>query len=242
MKITILRGSLFAGALAALCSMLFVLPASASYEDCDKLTFCLYTGESGTGSAQRLALKDGDKALAYDGTWNEKTVSIANNTPLWACLYENTQYGAALQAVAPGAKGDLATLATPGAPAGNNLAGKVSSHKLVSAQSLCFTGYERCTDDKVCIFREKNGRGPMFETAIDYRQYAGGWEANVQSVRNRTGTAVCFYNEHTWSGTFPSGAKAYRVNRGDSTSLAGEFAGTFGSHKFTTSETDSVCP
>jgi hypothetical protein len=236
----IARGSLFVGALAVLCSLLFALPASAAYDDCGKQTFCLYTGEGGAGTAQRLSLDAAAKATSYDSAWNEKAVSLANNTPYWACLYENTQYGGTVQIIKPNQSGDLARITNAGS--GGTLPAMVSSHKLSPSQAGCFTGFERCEEGRLCLFREAGGRGQMTQLATDYRAYSGGWETGVHSVRNRTGRAVCFYDATDWTGQFATGDKAYKVVRGDTTSLEGAFDGTFQSHRILATPKDTVCP
>lgn len=115
-KISILRGSLIAGALALLCSVLFALPASAAgYADCTE-GLCLYSASDGTDApglpVERFTPADAH-AEWYAGpqsphaAWNEKTRSVANRTALWVCFYENDRLGGAVETIAPGAEANL---------------------------------------------------------------------------------------------------------------------------------------
>ncbi|MFF8268606.1 peptidase inhibitor family I36 protein [Streptomyces sp. NPDC016562] len=234
MKINIMRGSLIAGALALLGSVLFALPASAAgYTDCTE-NLCLYSAANGGSEpdapVERFAMDD-KYAEWYKETgsphaaWDNRTKSVANRTSHWVCFYENDRLGGAVEAVAPRATADLTVLA-----------GKVSSHKFAASQGLCFTGYERCPEKMLCIFKEPAGRGPMFATDTPRTTYLeSAWRDRIRSVRNRTGQTACFYNEdnHQGSWTTVTGeAKSFGVLSGDSTTVSGVFDQTFNSHTF----------
>ncbi|MFI6420074.1 peptidase inhibitor family I36 protein [Streptomyces sp. NPDC050842] len=234
------RGALITAALALLCSVFLVLPASAEaepFDDCPPATFCLYSGADGTG--ERKDFTDRQNAESYDATWDGKTLSAKNNTAMWACVYGDPGYGGHLETVKEKAK-DAYT------------AGAVSGHKLVPTRALCFTGYERCPDNRVCTFEEPNGRGAMtvHRPATDpaTRNYGNsyGTEPAPKSAWNRTAKEVCFYPEPTYTGTWAdpadtAGVKkfgAYVVLRGDSTTIPAPFAGTFRSHELVNGTAD----
>ncbi|WP_158987971.1 peptidase inhibitor family I36 protein [Streptomyces sp. QHH-9511] len=230
MKINILRGSLVVGALALLCSVLFALPANAAYESCEKPSLCLYDGVGGTGGSLRLPL-DGTATVTGSG-WDNKAVSVYNNTHLWGCVYANTYLGGTVETIPPGGDGDLKTLVR-----------EVTSHKLAPSQGACFTGYERCGTGQLCIFKEPNGRGGMYGTPNDHAGYlAGVWADNVRSVMNRTEKTACFFNDASWSGEWTQTgqpvAKAYKVNAGDTTSLTAPFDRSIQSHRLRTPDAD----
>ncbi|MFF9342577.1 peptidase inhibitor family I36 protein [Streptomyces sp. NPDC014773] len=230
MKIKMLRGSLVVGALALFCSLLFALPANAAYDNCEKPSLCLYQGAGGTGESLRLPV-DGTATVTGSG-WDDKAVSVYNNTPFWGCVYANTYLGGVVEPVPPGARSDLRTLGL-----------QVTSHKLAPSQGSCFTGYERCPEGQLCIFKEPNGRGGMYGTANDHAGYlAGVWADNVRSVVNRTDKTACFFNDASWAGewtgTGPPAARAYKVHAGDSTSLTAPFDLSFRSHRLRTPDTD----
>ncbi|MFF7780019.1 peptidase inhibitor family I36 protein [Streptomyces tanashiensis] len=232
MKINILRGSLIVGALALLCSVLFALPANADYENCEKPSLCLYQGAGGTGENLPLPL-DGTATVTGSG-WDDKAVSVYNNTHFWGCVYATTYLGGAVETIPPGARRDLKTLGL-----------QVTSHKLAPSQGACFTGYERCPAGQLCIFKEPNGRGGMYGTANDHAGYlAGVWADNVRSVMNRTEKTACFFNGASWTGEWTQTgqpvAKAYKVNAGDSTSLTAPFDKSFQSHRLRTPDADST--
>ncbi|WP_329384203.1 peptidase inhibitor family I36 protein [Streptomyces sp. NBC_01351] len=239
MKINLLRGSLITGALAILCSVLFALPASAaSYDDCAAGKLCLYSAENGASASAAAAdqpLKDQPSTdpthgtLSYTG-WDDKTVSVFNNTEYWACLYADAQYGSTVQSVKPGWYGNLSRTST-------TLQGKVSSHKLVPSKALCFTGFERCPDDKVCVFKERNGRGAMKAYAPADAANAYGTELGgpALSTRNRTNQRACFYKGESQTGTWTQPGettqyRAFAVLSGDTTTLPTAFL----SHKLST--------
>ncbi|CAM5342945.1 peptidase inhibitor family I36 protein [Streptomyces narbonensis] len=232
-RIDLRRGALITAALALLCSVFFVLPASAEaepFDDCPPATFCLYSGAGGTG--ERRDFTDLQSAESYGAAWDGKTLSAKNNTAMWACVYGDAGYGGHLETVKKGAPD-----AYP--------AGTVSGHKLVPSRALCFTGYERCPDNRVCTFKEANGRGAMTvhrpATDATTKNYGNsyGTEPAPRSAWNRTAKEVCFYPEPTYTGTWAdpadsSGVRkfgAYVILRGDSTTIPAPFAGTFRSHE-----------
>lgn len=232
MKITILRGALFASALALLGGVLTAFPASAAgYEACPDNSLCLYSGPDGTNDAgdtvHAFDLSKNSDSQSYE-TWNNRAESLMNNSSSWACVYVETRYGGKLQAIAPKTsskttKGNLATVAP-------NLGGQLSSHKLVPSQGHCFTGFERCEEGFLCFFQQPSGRGPMFQTQIDYNAYHPDyWAKKIQSVYNRTGKSACFYDKA--SSQVTAADKPFRVLPGDSTTVAGVYANTFVSHK-----------
>ncbi|WP_328943158.1 peptidase inhibitor family I36 protein [Streptomyces sp. NBC_00250] len=230
LRIDIRRGGLITAALALLCSLFYVLPANAettAFADCPAATLCLYSGTNGTG--ERRDFTGLQNLESYDPTWDGKTLSAKNNTDLWACVYGDPRYGGALQTVKPTYKDTYA-------------AGAVRSHKLVPTRARCFTGYERCPDNRVCTFPEPNGRGAMTvhlpktdPTTQNYgNSYAGG--AAPKSVWNRTQKHVCFYPEPTFTGSWtdPVDSKkygAYVVLRGDSTTIPEPFVKNIHSHE-----------
>lgn len=230
MKINILRGALFTGALALLAAALTALPANAAgYEGCPDGSLCLYSGSGGTnadGDADEHYFdlsknKDGE---SY-GTWSSKPKSLINNSPYWACVYSETAYGGQVKAIPPKVKdtaqqGDLAGLA----PA---LGGKVNSHKLALSQGHCFTGFERCEDGKLCIFHQASGRGGMYSIASDHPGYKPIWAGKVGSVSNRTDKSACFYGKPAAE---VAQDKPFRVLPGDSTTVTEAFAPYFVSH------------
>ncbi|MFC9705119.1 peptidase inhibitor family I36 protein [Streptomyces sp. NPDC056943] len=233
------RGALITAVLALLCSLFYVLPANAEpadYADCPAATLCLYSGADGTG--ERRDFTDTQSLESYDATWDGKTLSAKNNTALWACVYGAPAYGGGLQTVKPTNQDAYA----PGA---------VRSHKLVPTRALCFTGYERCPDNRVCTFPEPNGRGamtvhlPATDPVTENYGNSYGTGPAPKSAWNRTAKHVCFYPEPTFTGTWAdpadeSGVKrfgAYVVLRGDSVTVPAPFAGTFRSHELVTSTT-----
>ncbi|MFK3728830.1 peptidase inhibitor family I36 protein [Streptomyces sp. NPDC088090] len=232
MKIDTLRGSLVVGALALLCSVLFALPANVDYGGCEPPSLCLYQGAGGTGESLRLP-PEGTATVSGSG-WDDKAVSVYNNTRLWGCVYANTYLGGAVETIPPGARSDLRTLGL-----------QVTSHKLAPSQGSCFTGYERCPDGQLCIFKEPNGRGGMYGTPNDHAGYlAGVWADNVRSVLNRTEKTACFFDGASWTGEWTQAgqpvAKAYKVNAGDGTSLVAPFDKSFRSHRLRTPDADSA--
>ncbi|WP_282694911.1 peptidase inhibitor family I36 protein [Streptomyces sp. CC208A] len=230
------RGSLITAVLALLCSAFLALPASAEpapFDDCPADTLCLYSGPGGTG--ERRDFTTGQNQEGYDATWDDKTLSAKNNTNQWACLYVDAGYGGLMQTVKPGRSDEYQTSDT-------RFVNTLSGHKTVPTRALCFTGYERCPDNRVCTFEEPAGRGPMTThlpaTDAAKLRYGNsyGTEAAPKSVFNRTKKHVCFYPQPTFSGTWtnPADGKvygAYVVLRGDSTTVPAPFAGTFRSHE-----------
>ncbi|WP_329621804.1 peptidase inhibitor family I36 protein [Streptomyces sp. NBC_01255] len=234
------RGALITAALALLCSVFLVLPASAEaepFDDCPPATFCLYSGADGTG--ERRDFTDRQNAESYDATWDGKALSAKNNTAMWACVYGDPAYGGHLETVDLDAEDAYA-------------AGAVSGHKLVPTRALCFTGYERCPDNRVCTFAERNGRGAMTvhlpATDPATRNYGNSYGTGPapKSAWNRTAKDVCFYPQPTYTGTWAdpadtTGVKkfgAYVVLRGDSVTVPAPFAGTFRSHELVTTTGD----
>ncbi|MDV5147630.1 peptidase inhibitor family I36 protein [Streptomyces sp. SBC-4] len=233
-RIDIRRGALITAALALLCSLFFVVPASADpapFDDCPPATLCLYSGADGTGERKDFT----DPSLeSYEAAWDGKTLSAKNNTALWACVYVDSAYGGLLQTVKPTGTGEYATDPL--------FAGTLSSHKLVPSSAHCFTGYERCPDNRVCTFTEPNGRGamtvhlPATDPATKNYGNSYGAEAAPESVWNRTKKHVCFYPDPTFTGTWTDRADAktygaYVVLRGDSTTVPAPYTGTFRSHE-----------
>ncbi|MFI8826992.1 peptidase inhibitor family I36 protein [Streptomyces sp. NPDC053431] len=222
------RGSLLAALLALLCSAFLVLPANAEplpFEDCPTGQFCLYDGSGGTGT--RSDAPEGAKAERDAGT----VLSVKNNTGMWACMYGKPEYGGGLQTVKPGNDDEYVTA---------GVRWVVGSYKLVPSRALCFTGYERCENGKVCTFAERNGRGAMtvHVAAVDpATQNLGdsyGPEVAPASVFNRTAKHLCLYPNADYSGSWTQGTTvygAYVVLRGQSVTVPAPFAGTFRSHE-----------
>ncbi|MER7514901.1 peptidase inhibitor family I36 protein [Streptomyces sp. NPDC126499] len=227
------RGALITAVLALFCSAFLVLPAGADpvpYEDCPANTLCLYSGPAGSG--ERRDFTDRQNVESHDPAWDDRTLSLKNNTRLWACVYVDAGYGGLLQTVSPGNDDDYA-----GGDA--RWVNTISSHKPVPSRAHCFTGYERCPDDRICTFAQERGRGPMTVHVPATDPVTGNLGNSysttaARSVRNRTGKHVCFYPEPTFTGTWTDGAKvygAYVVLRGDSTTVPAPFTGTFRSHE-----------
>lgn len=229
LRIDLRRGALITAALALLCSLFYALPANAEptpYADCPAATLCLYSGADGTG--ERKDFTDREYREGYDPAWDGKTLSAKNNTALWACFYGAPAYGGALQTVMPDHKDAYA----PGA---------VRSHKMVPTRARCFTGYERCPDNRVCTFTERAGRGTMTvhlpKTDPVTKNYGNSYGTGPvpKSVWNRTQKHVCFYPEPTFTGgwTDEDSTKygAYVVLRGDSTTVPEPFVDAVRSHE-----------
>ncbi|MFD3662242.1 peptidase inhibitor family I36 protein [Streptomyces sp. NPDC058659] len=222
------RGALITAVLALLCSVFLVLPASAgpdSFDDCPQGQFCLYDGSGGTGT--RLDVAEGGKDEDHPGT----TLSVQNNTRMWGCVYSTDQYGGYLQTVKPGNDDEYVT---------DGVRWTVASYKLVPTRALCFTGYERCENGKVCTFAERNGRGamtvhvPAVDPATQNLGNSYGAEVAPKSVWNRTAKHLCFYLKPDYTGTWTEGTTsygAYVVLRGDSITVPGSLAGAFRSHE-----------
>lgn len=234
MKINLLRGSLVAGVLAALGSLLFAIPANAAgYDDCTE-GLCLYSAANG-GSAsglpvEKFTMTDTNAewyAASYSSRkhWDNKTVSVSNRTNQWACFYADDRLGGAVEAVAPMAQRNL----------GESLSGEVSAHKFAPSQGMCFTGFERCPVNMLCFFEEPSGRGPMFSTNTPRTSYPA-WSDKIRSVRNRTASTACFYKDPEfkgyWDTTFDGRASSFGVISGDSTTLPSDFDRSFDSHQF----------
>ncbi|MFD7961199.1 peptidase inhibitor family I36 protein [Streptomyces zaomyceticus] len=236
MKINILRGSLITGALALLGSALIALPANAAeFGDCSQDRLCLYTAEGGLTA-------EGDTRLPRNYATNvtpqgysefdNQTKSVWNRTGEWACLYTETRWGGSVQAVKPGDQvlALNAELSAPGAG--------VSSHKFAPSRALCFSGFERCTDGQLCLFKEKNGRGEMTDLDGSRNLYSDSWNDKVKSVWNRTDSMVCFYNDTYHGGAFVTDTtpaqtyRAFRVLADDATNLIAPYEDSFGSHRF----------
>ncbi|MFI5760776.1 peptidase inhibitor family I36 protein [Streptomyces sp. NPDC051563] len=237
MKITILRGSLIVGALALLCSALFALPASAdAYLDCQADRLCLYTGPNGSMAAGETKPRayQHENPQSYAGGFSDRTKSVYNNTDYWACLYGETNWGSAVAAVKPGAKADISAQSSEDELRQLAALG-VSSHKLAPSRGLCFTGYERCPDDRLCLFKETAGRGAMTSFTASADTYAPEWDRVAMSVRNRTTKHACFYSNINQTGgwnSVPNGVhRAYAVLAGDSTSLVQPYLGDVQSHR-----------
>ena len=228
-RIDIRRGGLITAALALLCSLFFVLTASADpapFDDCPAATLCLYGGTGGTG--ERHDFTDKQSLESYEAAWDGKTLSAKNNTAMWACVYVDSAYGGLLRTVKPTGSGEYAT--------DPDFAGTISSHKLVPSSAHCFTGYERCPDNRVCTFTEPNGRGamtvhlPVTDPATQNYGNSYGAAPEPKSVWNRTKKHVCLYPDPTFTGSWTDladGKKygAYVVLRGDSTTVPALYAG-----------------
>ncbi|MEU7297077.1 peptidase inhibitor family I36 protein [Streptomyces exfoliatus] len=220
MKIDFLRGSLIAGALALLGSLIFALPASANgWAGCDTGSLCLYPEADGQGQPTNSAIPVLDTSVT--------TLSVKNgSTILWGCLYTAPEYGGSVvRTLAPGSVMNV--------PAGTR------SLKLAPSQGLCFTGFERCTTGRVCIFKGPRGRGEMFGTEIQIRKYDGTWAGQVRSVINRTGYDVHFLpGDFATTGTPPDPAaldyKAYVVPTGNSVTVPAGAYDYFLAHRFIT--------
>ncbi|MER5964428.1 peptidase inhibitor family I36 protein [Streptomyces sp. NPDC002057] len=236
LRIDLRRGGLITAALALLCSVFLVLPANADpapFDDCPPATLCLYSGPGGTG--ERRDFTDRQSQESHGADWDGRTLSAKNNTALWACAYVDPGYGGLFETVKPGNSDEYTTDA--------RFTGTLSAHKLVPNRALCFTGYERCPDNRVCTFAEPNGRGAMTvhlpatdPATQNYGNRHGAGTALPASVWNRTAKHACFYPEASFTGTWDDPASqrkfgAYVVLRGDSTSLPKPFAGTFRSHE-----------
>lgn len=233
MKTNLLRGTLVAGVLAVLSSLLFAIPANAAgYDDCTE-GLCLYSAADGGSAAglpvEKFTMTDTDAewyAASYSSRRHsdDKTVSVSNRTDQWVCLYADDRLGGAVEAVAPKGRRNLAALS-----------GKVSGHKFAPSQGMCFTGFERCPVDMLCSFQEPSGRGPMFATSTLRTNYAASWSDKIRSVRNRTATTACFYKDPSFKGTwdtlYDGKISAGGVISGDSTSLSHGFDRSFDSHK-----------
>ncbi|MFJ8664456.1 peptidase inhibitor family I36 protein [Streptomyces sp. NPDC093600] len=237
-RTSVRRGSLITAVLALLCSAFLVLPANADplpFDDCPANTLCLYSGTGGTG--EREDFTDRENRETYDAAWDDKTLSAKNNTALWACVYVEARYGGKLQTIKPGNDDEYAT-----DPSFN---GAISSHKLVPSRAHCFTGYERCPDNRVCTFTQERGRGAMSAHLPATDPVTGnygnsyGTEAAPKSVFNRTRKHVCFYPEPGYTGTWTTDPTdpaertygAFVVLRGDSTTVPKPYTGTFRSHE-----------
>lgn len=233
-KIITLRGSLIAAALVLLCSAFLVLPANAeAFDDCPAGRLCLYSASGGAGTQRTFTLEDDGQR--YDASWDDTTLSAKNNTAYWACVYVDTAYGGLLQTIKPGNSDEYGS--------DPRFSGTISSHKLVPSRAHCFTGYERCPDNRVCTFTEPAGRGamtvhvPATDPATKNYGNAYGAEVAPASVWNRTRRHACFYPTATFTGTWTDPAApateygAYVVLRGDSTTVPQPFAGTFRSHE-----------
>ncbi|ALO10292.1 Secreted protein [Streptomyces venezuelae] len=222
-------GLALAAVLTLICSAFLVSPASAdAFDDCASGRLCLYSASGGAGDRRDFAL--GNNPEAYDGGWDDRALSAMNNTTHWACFYTAGAYGGTVKAVQPGASVEY--------PAATG-----SSHKLAPSSAHCYTGYERCPDNRVCTFTEPNGRGTMtvhLPTPDPVTKNYGnsyGTAAAPASVVNRTLKHACFYPQADFTGTWTEGTGgttrygAYVVLRGDSTTVPAPFKGTFRSHE-----------
>lgn len=209
------------------------LPAGADgWQDCSTGQFCLYTAADGSGTA--WAAGPDDDGQTYGADRDDKAVSAWNNTPYWACVYADASYGGGIQALRPGFRGDLSLGSV-------DLTGDVSSHKLAKAKSGCWTGFERCTDGRLCLFAEPGGRGEATVSTADNPGYGAAWDNKVVSVWNRTGQHVCFFRAPDYTSTWTIDGldyDAYVVLRGDSTTVPAPYAPTFSSHKFVDSTSE----
>ncbi|GAA3386870.1 peptidase inhibitor family I36 protein [Streptomyces roseoviridis] len=231
MKITLFRSSLVLGALALLCSLLFVAPTTAAaYENCDTNTLCFYDQDSGTGALEKATARNLLILPQSHNKGNLTARSLHNNTTSWVCLYADAYYGGTLEAVAPKTEANLPDLA-------GELQGRVSSYKLTPSKGHCFTGFERCEQGKLCIFAEERARGGMYATTDSHNGYARVWHDRVHSVVNNTLSFACFYpaagHRGGWRDADGTSYGAYKVMPGDSTTLPAPFAKTFRSHKLT---------
>ncbi|MFE7580579.1 peptidase inhibitor family I36 protein [Streptomyces gardneri] len=219
-------GLALAAVLTLICSAFLVSPASAgAFDDCTSGKLCLYGASGGAGERRDFPL--GDDRETYDGGWDDRALSAMNNTTHWACFYTGGAYGGEVKAVQPGAAVEFPAATT-------------SSHKLAPSSGHCFTGYERCPDNRVCTFTEANGRGTMTAhlpapgPATPNYGSSYGTEVAPASVVNRTRKHACFYPQPNFTGTWTNDTErygAYVVLRGDSTTVPAPFTGTFRSHE-----------
>jgi hypothetical protein len=202
------------------------LPAEADgWQGCETGHFCLY-GETGGGGTP-WATGPADETQTYPAAWDNVAVSVWNNTPYWACIYDGTSYGGALQALKPGFRDALSKASV-------DLTGKVSSHKLAKSKAGCWTGFERCPEGGLCLFQEPSGRGLWTVSTADDPAYGTAWDNRVRSVWNRTNQHVCFYRAPDYTSTWTVDGrdyKAYVVLRGKSTTIPAPYAPSFSSHK-----------
>lgn len=210
-------------------STLVVSRASATeWQGCDTGRFCIYTDPDGQGAT--LALGPDNPVQFYAPEWNDKVSSVHNNSPYWACIYRDSQYGGTLQALRPGYRGNLADTSA-------NLNEQVSSHKLAKSKAGCFTGFERCENGYLCLFKEPGGRGEMTATQNDMALYDAAWNDRAVSVANYTDKHACFYPDANHTGSWTDAGKTYTkyvVLKTDSTVIPQPYAGSFTSHKLVT--------
>ncbi|MFJ7272005.1 peptidase inhibitor family I36 protein [Streptomyces sp. NPDC099050] len=240
MKIHFKRGSLIASVIVLLGTLFTASPAGANtaYENCDDNRLCLYTAESGqmkpdgSGSAPLPRTYEAHiSPPGYPADFENATISFWNRTGYWACLYSESKWGGTVQAVPPLSKADGENELSPAMKAAG-----VSSHKFAPSMALCFTGYERCADGYLCLFKEKNGRGEMVMLANDVTTYAPTWDNQVESVRNRTDKIACFRpgtasSTEKWTTAAPAATYSrYLVHAGDLTNLTAPYADSISSH------------
>ncbi|MFJ6793899.1 peptidase inhibitor family I36 protein [Streptomyces sp. NPDC091268] len=205
-------------------------PPPADWAACASGRLCLYTDVGGQGAAQ---VNGPDAPLqSYSVQWNDQVTSAHNNSPYWACMYEDPYYGGAVQALRPGFKGNLA-----GADTSAKLNDRVSSHKLAKSMAGCFTGFERCESGSLCLFTEPGGRGEMTTTRGDSAQYGAAINDRVVSVANHTDRHACLYAGANYTGAWNDAGKTYGtyvVLKGDSSVIPQPYAASFTSHKLVT--------
>ncbi|MEV6688450.1 peptidase inhibitor family I36 protein [Streptomyces sp. NPDC051130] len=203
-------------------------PPAADWPVCATGRLCVYTDTGGQGAA--LAGGPGDPLQLYSSQWNDQVSSVHNNSPYWACVYEDPYYGGTVQALRPGYQGNLADTST-------KLDDRVSSHKLAKSKAGCFTGFERCDSGSLCLFTEPGGRGEMTAARADTAQYGATLNDRVVSVANYTDMHACFYPDPNHTGTWNDAGKTYGkyvVLKGDSSVIPQPFAASFSSHKLVT--------
>ncbi|MET9977112.1 peptidase inhibitor family I36 protein [Streptomyces microflavus] len=215
---------------------------AAGYDGCGEGSLCLYTEGDGGGTLLPFAVAEKRLDYAEDPALHGKdVVSFRNRTAYWACLFDEPGYGGGLQAVAPGHLGG-------NLPTDSQGVRKVTpaAHKFAKSKSGCWTGYERCTAGKLCLFAGPSGRGPAGVTVQNddlgdgvrgNRDYdtTSSWGNRVASVSNRTDRVACFYKDPgytgRWQGTGSERFRAFVVRPGEETTVPPPYRATFSSHK-----------
>lgn len=206
--------------------------ADEPFQGCVENQLCLYDATGGRATPD-AAFGDTTAASSIPAI---TAVDFKNTSNRWACLYDSTYYGDALQSVAPNHEGTFNTPLTPG------------SYKFSKTKAGCWTGFERCAAGDLCIFRGHSGRALATTAAqkpIDpakpdgpagNKDYGDAWDKRIGSVYNRSGRIACFYPERDYLGSWSStegtqSARAFVVPDGASISLAAPYDQSFRSHK-----------
>lgn len=234
MKPTLTRAGLGVSLVALLLTALAGFQASAAeWQDCPDGRVCVYTDTDGQG--RELPSAPDAAIQVHTAQWDNQISSVHNNSPYWACLYEDTYYGSVVQAIRPGFQGNLADTST-------QLDDRVSSQKSAKSKSGCFTGFERCPDGNLCLFTQPSGRGAMTTSQGDVDRYDAAWDNRVVSVANYTNLHVCFYRDPGYGGSWTDAGTTYRtyvVLKTDATVIPQPYAGSFSAHKLV--EGTSAC-